>query len=67
MIWLAHVISFLFNQKNNKPTDVIWGCATTGVEWQFLKLENGTFTIDPVPVTVLSQVLGGWHFILESI
>lgn len=35
-----------FNQKRNKNLSVIFGCITTGREWQFIKYENEVFWID---------------------
>jgi hypothetical protein len=37
----------LFNQKRNVILDKIYGCVTTGSNWQFLALENKTIYIDP--------------------
>ncbi len=36
----------VYNEKEGKFLDVIFGCVTTGTEWQFLKLENKTCFID---------------------
>ena len=36
----------VYNEKEGKYLDVIFGCVTTGTEWQFLKLENKTCFID---------------------
>ena len=38
-LYAAH----LFNQQEGKDISVLYGCATDGVEWQFLKFENNTF------------------------
>jgi hypothetical protein len=32
----------LYNEAEGKPIAVIYGCATTGIEWRFLCLENNT-------------------------
>ena len=37
----------LFNDRQNKPRDIIFGCVTTAFSWAFLKLENNTLYIDP--------------------
>ena len=37
----------LFNDRQGKPRDVIFGCVTTAFSWAFLKLENNTLYIDP--------------------
>ena len=36
----------LYNQNEGKNIHVIYGCVTTGTEWQFLKLENQICFID---------------------
>lgn len=36
----------LFNQRENNPTDVVYGAVTTGTDWKFLKLEGQTAFID---------------------
>ena len=54
-----------FNEQENKKVDVLYGCATDGVEWHFIKYENKTFWIDKRPMTDLAQVLGTWHFIMQ--
>ena len=36
----------LYNQREGKNLHVIYGCVTTGTEWQFLKLENQICFID---------------------
>jgi hypothetical protein len=55
----------LFNNRQNKPIDVIYGCVTTGYLWQFLKLENQTVLQDTTVFSLseLDKILG----ILQSI
>jgi hypothetical protein len=36
----------LFNQKENNDIEVIYGCVTTGEDWQFLRLEGQTIDMD---------------------
>ncbi len=36
----------IYNQNEGKNITVIYGCVTTGTEWQFLKLENKICSID---------------------
>jgi hypothetical protein len=60
-LYAAH----LLNQQEGKDLPVLYGCATDGVEWQFLKFENNTFYIEPRPVTDLPQILGTWHWIIQ--
>ena len=59
--------AYLFNEQHQKPAKIVYGCATTGVEWKFLKFENNIFTIDRHSMTEMSQVLGAWHQILLSL
>ena len=35
-----------FNEREKKVIPTLYGCATTGVEWQFLKLEGNVCTLD---------------------
>jgi hypothetical protein len=58
--------AYLFNQQKGKSIERLYGCATTGEEWQFLKFENNLFTVEPKPYSNLSEVLGAWHQILGS-
>jgi hypothetical protein len=53
-----------YNELEGKPLPMIYGCATDGLEWQFLKLEKGLYSIDRKPITNLSQVLGIWRYII---
>jgi hypothetical protein len=34
----------LYNMQENLDSDIIWGCVTTGTEWQFLRLEGTQIT-----------------------
>lgn len=56
----------LLNEKEGKNIPCLYGCATTGVEWQFIRFENNTFFIDTKIYTDLREVLGVWHHILQS-
>jgi hypothetical protein len=55
----------LLNQQEEKDLPILYGCATDGVEWQFLKFENNTFYIEPRPITDLPQILGTWRWIIQ--
>ncbi|MBL7786682.1 MAG: hypothetical protein JNM36_12310 [Chitinophagales bacterium] len=55
----------LFNQKEGKNIDVIYGCATDGIEWQFMRLQNNTYYIHPNSLTQLTDILGAWHQIIQ--
>ena len=56
----------IYNQNEGKNINIIYGCVTTGTEWQFLKLENKTCWVDkkryyinelPVLLGVLQQIV----------
>lgn len=55
----------LFNQQEENDITTIFGCVTTGEDWQFLKLENGIISIDIVRYYIdnVEKILG----ILQSI
>ena len=59
-LYAAH----LMNIQEEKDVPTLYGCATYGVEWQFLKFENNMFTINPKPITDITQILGIWHWII---
>ena len=56
----------LYNEAEGKDIPILHGCATDGVEWQFLRFENNTFYIDNRIYTNLNELLGVWHFIIQS-
>ncbi len=56
----------LFNEMEGKNFPVLYGCATDGVEWKFLRFENNTFYIDRKTYTDLKQIIGVFHFIIQS-
>jgi len=56
----------LFNEAEGRVIPVLYGCATDGVEWQFLRFENETFFIDNKIYTHLPEILGVWHTVLQS-
>lgn len=55
----------LYNEAEGKDIPVLYGCATDGVEWQFIRFENNTFYIDNKIYTNLDEILGVWHFIIQ--
>ncbi len=61
-LYAAHV----FNQQEGKSISVLYGCATDGREWQFLRFQNGVFEIDRESYTQVEEVLGIWYHILDS-
>lgn len=46
----------IFNQKNDPPHPIIYGCLSTGEEWQFIKLEDDTFWIDKQKYFLKSEI-----------
>jgi hypothetical protein len=55
----------LFNEAENKNIPILYGCATDGVEWQFMRFENNIFYLDNKVYTDLKEILGVWHFIVR--
>ena len=56
----------LYNEMEGKNIPVLYGCATDGIEWQFLRFENDTFFIDNKVYTDLKEILGVWHYIIQT-
>lgn len=56
----------LYNEMEGKIIPIIFGCATDGIEWQFMKLENNVYYLDNRVFTELPSILGVWHQILKS-
>jgi hypothetical protein len=56
-----------FNEKRGVTLDKIYGCATTGVLWQFLCLENNTIYVDrkQYATSNLPELLGVFQFIID--
>ena len=55
----------IFNERENKPIPFIYGCATDGIEWQFMKLENNIYYVDTKIYTDLKEILGVWHYVIN--
>ncbi len=56
----------LFNEAENKNIPILYGGATDGAEWIFMRFENNTFYIDKQVYTDLKEILGVWHHIIKS-
>lgn len=60
----------LFNQTQQHPQEVIYGCVTNAFSWAFLKLENNQLSIDPnyIPLTFTQphEVLSVLQSILDD-
>lgn len=57
--------SRLFNEMEGKNIPILYGCATDGVEWQFMRFEDNFFYIDTKVYTNLKEILGVWHHIVQ--
>ncbi|MDZ7933474.1 MAG: hypothetical protein U5M51_00530 [Emticicia sp.] len=55
----------LFNELEGKKIDFIYGCATDGFEWKFIRFEKNKFTLDYKTYTNLNEILGVWHHIIN--
>jgi hypothetical protein len=57
----------LFNLQDGKKIDVLYGCATTGTDWQFLKYDtiSNTCYTDLRPITEIPKILGTLHWIIQ--
>jgi hypothetical protein len=64
------IAAHLFNEKQGKPSKVIYGCVTNAFTWCFLKFENNTVFIDtghiPLTLTEPDKVLAALQWILEQ-
>ena len=56
----------LFNEIEGKDIPILYGCATDGIEWRFIRFENNVFYIDTKVYTDLKEILGVWHHIIKS-
>jgi hypothetical protein len=55
----------LYNEAEGKNIPVLYGCATDGLEWQFIRFNDNVFYIDDTVYTDLRQILGVWKTIIE--
>lgn len=55
----------LFNDMEGQDIPILYGCATDGIEWQFMRFEQNTFYIDNKIFTDLREILGLWHTIIQ--
>jgi hypothetical protein len=62
------VAAQLLNQQKQHPTPMVYGCVTTGENWQFLRLQEQCLTIDVNTYTVkeLETILGVFQMILDT-
>ena len=64
----AMVGARIFNEREGTPTPIIYGAATTGVLWQFLKLEGSELFIDDPEyhISQVARILGILHYIMAD-
>lgn len=56
----------LYNEMEGKHIPFLYGCATDGVEWRFIRFEGNIFYVDTKVYTDLKEILGVWHYIIQS-
>jgi hypothetical protein len=58
----------VFNEQEGHPQPFIYGCAVTGGEWKFLKLEKKQVLVDinTYYLNDLPKILGVFHQIIQS-
>ncbi len=58
----------IFNEQEGHPQPFIYGCAVTGGEWKFLKLEKKQVLVDinTYYLNDLPKILGVFHQIIQS-
>jgi hypothetical protein len=63
------IASQRYNESKGKPTPTVWGCATTGGEWKFIKLTGNNLVVDSKNYYVdrIEILLGVFHHIIEQI
>jgi hypothetical protein len=56
-----------FNQQHNQP-GTVYGCVTSGILWQFLKLEASVVTLDltSYQITPVDRILGILKWMLDN-
>lgn len=57
-----------FRHERNQSTTPLFGCVTNGTQWQFMKLEHKTITIDlsVYPLPPIDQILGFLAWIMQN-
>jgi len=57
----------IYNQNDGNSIETIYGCVTTGIDWQLLKLENSTITIDMELYSIqnLPRLLGALQAVID--
>jgi hypothetical protein len=57
-----------FNHSRGQNIPVIYGIVTSGILWQFMKLEDRTVTVEPdeYPLLPIDRILGMLHWLVEN-
>jgi hypothetical protein len=57
-----------FNHSRGQNIPVIYGIVTSGILWQFMKLEDRTVTVEPdeYPLQPIDRILGILHWLIEN-
>jgi hypothetical protein len=57
-----------FNHNRGQNIPVIYGIVTSGILWQFMKLEDRTVTVEPdeYPLQPIDRILGILHWLIEN-
>ncbi len=57
-----------FNHSRGQNIPVIYGIVTSGMLWQFMKLEDRTVTVEPdeYPLLPIGRILGILHWLVEN-
>jgi hypothetical protein len=57
-----------FNHSRGQNIPVIYGIVTSGILWQFMKLEDRTVTVEPdeYPLQPIDRILGILHWLVEN-
>lgn len=56
------------NELEGNPTQPLYGCSTTGIEWRFLKYEGDEFILDEQRyfLTQLPELLGALQMVVDA-
>ena len=57
-----------FNCNRGQDIPIIYGIVTSGILWQFMRLENQTVTVEPdeYPLLPIDRILGILHWLVEN-
>ena len=59
--------AFKFNEQSGTTVDKIYGCVTTGYDWQFMCMDDSTFFLDKTTYfsSNLNEILGVFKIIID--